>query len=130
MEILQNSFLEEDCDFPMSPECWDLINSLLCEPEIRLGKNGDFEEILRHSFFNGITAKTLKPPFIPHLVSEIDLSYFQGVEETHEFPAEPDTADCKSDQFGSFDFKMGSISKKPEYDSSLEGLLGSTKIVH
>ena len=57
------------------------ILRLLCEPEIRLGRTVGITELMGHPFFKDTDWKNLrnaKPPFIPHLESDSDLTYFDS----------------------------------------------------
>jgi len=67
-----------DDEEEVSPEAWDLIQRLICEPEKRLG-SGDISEIKTHSFFENFDwdhILELEPPFVPELDDELDTSYF------------------------------------------------------
>jgi protein-serine/threonine kinase len=53
-------------------------HSLVCNPENRLGRGGA-QEIKNHPFFKGVEFDNLRrfnAPFEPHLVSNIDTTYF------------------------------------------------------
>jgi len=74
----------EDCN--LSPEAMDLIEKLLCDQSVRLGRKG-VEEIKRHRFFDGIDwdgIRQSKAPFVPILKSPTDTSYFEELEELEE----------------------------------------------
>eukprot|EP01126_Amoeba_proteus_P050436 TRINITY_DN5957_c0_g2_i1.p1 TRINITY_DN5957_c0_g2~~TRINITY_DN5957_c0_g2_i1.p1 ORF type:complete len:450 (+),score=123.28 TRINITY_DN5957_c0_g2_i1:482-1831(+) len=65
----------------ISPEAWELINGLLCEPEDRKGKN-DVQEIKNLACFQNLNWSLLDerkctPPFIPELQNDVDTSYFE-----------------------------------------------------
>ena len=63
----------------ISDACKDLIYKLICNSDIRLGKNGA-SEIKAHPFFKGVNwlkIKEIKPPFIPELKSDFDVKYFE-----------------------------------------------------
>ncbi|KAI0219351.1 hypothetical protein L0F63_000764 [Massospora cicadina] len=83
--------------YPISEEAKDLIQKLVCEREVRLGKNGP-EEIQDHAFFAGIDWKALRrttPPFVPTLLSPDDTSNFSGYEgdeDPHEIIVAPKAA--------------------------------------
>jgi len=56
----------------------DLITRLICDREVRLGKNGA-DEIKKHKFFEGIDFDNIfnmKPPFMPKLNNAEDTTYF------------------------------------------------------
>ncbi|KAI9294635.1 Mrck beta in complex with Tpca-1, partial [Neoconidiobolus thromboides FSU 785] len=80
--------------YPISEEARDLIEKLICDREVRLGKNG-VEEIKSHPFFRGINWNSLRnqtPPFIPTLITPDDTSNFNGYEDeedTHEVKVVP-----------------------------------------
>ncbi|EJT77577.1 AGC/NDR protein kinase [Gaeumannomyces tritici R3-111a-1] len=70
-------------DVQMSRSAENLIRSLMCEPENRLGREGA-AEIKKHSFFNGVDFEGLRriaAPFKPHLTSETDTAHFPSEEE-------------------------------------------------
>jgi len=56
----------------------DLITKLICDREVRLGKNGA-KEIKEHKFFEGVDFDNIykmKPPFMPKLTNPEDTTYF------------------------------------------------------
>jgi len=56
----------------------DLITHLICDREVRLGKNGA-DEIKKHKFFEGVDFDNIykqKPPFMPKLNNPEDTTYF------------------------------------------------------
>jgi hypothetical protein len=62
---------------------------LLCSPELRLGGGtGNAcgpEQLLSHQFFQGLdwhNIRQLKPPFVPMLENECDLTYFKETART------------------------------------------------
>lgn len=78
-------------DQPISREAEDLIRRLICDPEVRLGRNGP-DEIKQHPFFYGINWEQIRnerSPHIPQLRSITDTSYFP----TEELHAVPDVVD-------------------------------------
>ncbi|KAK9721624.1 Serine/threonine-protein kinase MRCK gamma, variant 2 [Basidiobolus ranarum] len=73
-------FLDE---IPISAVAQDLIRSLLCGKDTRLGKNG-VEEIKNHPFFNDFEWDNIRlrtPPFIPALESAHDTANFLPLED-------------------------------------------------
>eukprot|EP01119_Soliformovum_irregulare_P020195 TRINITY_DN6505_c0_g2_i7.p1 TRINITY_DN6505_c0_g2~~TRINITY_DN6505_c0_g2_i7.p1 ORF type:complete len:723 (+),score=204.93 TRINITY_DN6505_c0_g2_i7:82-2250(+) len=67
-----------------SLEARDFLNSLLCEPGVRLGRNGisDFQQ---HPYFAGFdwdNVRETTPPFKPQLSDSVDHSYFELPKET------------------------------------------------
>ncbi|KAG9244927.1 kinase-like domain-containing protein [Calycina marina] len=65
-------------DIHLGPEAENLIRSLICNPENRLGRTGA-DEIKAHSFFRGVnfdTLRQIRAPFEPKLSSNIDTTYF------------------------------------------------------
>ncbi|TLD17581.1 uncharacterized protein PgNI_01565 [Pyricularia grisea] len=70
-------------DFQLSYNAENLIRSLMCEAENRLGRIGA-EEIKAHPFFTGVdftSLRRIRAPFEPHLSSETDTAYFPSEEE-------------------------------------------------
>ncbi len=58
----------------------NLIQSLICDPEYRLGAKRGIEDFKEHPFFEGIDWDNLystKPPFIPDLRGPTDVRYFE-----------------------------------------------------
>eukprot|EP01128_Nolandella_sp_AFSM9_P012880 TRINITY_DN971_c0_g1_i1.p1 TRINITY_DN971_c0_g1~~TRINITY_DN971_c0_g1_i1.p1 ORF type:complete len:355 (+),score=67.13 TRINITY_DN971_c0_g1_i1:745-1809(+) len=78
--------LEEDEE--ASPESWDFIKRLLTLPERRIGAGPKgIAEIKSHAFFKGIaweTLRTSKPPFVPSLEDDTDITYYDGVLDEHD----------------------------------------------
>ena len=71
----------------ISEEAQDLIFKMINNSNNRLGRNGA-DEIKKHPFFNGIDWENImntKPPFIPFLKNEYDVSYFENFEEKEPF---------------------------------------------
>lgn len=67
---------------------------LITSPENRLGRNGA-PEIREHPFFAGVdwnTIRAIDAPFIPHLKSVTDTSYFP-TEDYQDVPEVPSGAD-------------------------------------
>jgi len=67
-----------DDEEEVSPEAWELVQRLICEPEKRLGSS-DISEIKNHAFFEGFDwdhILDMEPPFVPELDDELDTSYF------------------------------------------------------
>jgi len=82
LEELEQSLNTGDLqgDPNLSKHGWTFTKSLLCEPEDRIGKLGG-HEILNHPYFANVPVANLrlsKPPFVPHLENESDLSYFDS----------------------------------------------------
>lgn len=66
-----------------SSECWNLIESLIDDPDHRIGKHG-IEDIKQHPWFHGFdwsNIDEMTPPFVPQLNDETDTSYFSVDEE-------------------------------------------------
>ncbi|KAJ9059437.1 hypothetical protein DSO57_1002433 [Entomophthora muscae] len=82
--------------YPISDEAKDLIQKLICDRDVRLGKNGP-QEIKEHPFFAGIDWENIRhttPPFVPSLISPDDTSNFSGYEgdeDNHEISVVPKT---------------------------------------
>ncbi|CAK7566434.1 MAG: Serine/threonine-protein kinase [Sporothrix epigloea] len=65
-------------DIQLGTEAENLIRSLICNTENRLGRGGA-HEIKAHAFFRGVEFETLRrirAPFEPRLTSNIDTTYF------------------------------------------------------
>ncbi|WFD21376.1 Serine/threonine-protein kinase [Malassezia equina] len=81
-------------DIHLSPEAEDMIHRLITAPEERLGRNGA-QEIKNHPFFAGVdwtTIRRIDAPFVPHLTSVTDTSYFP-TEEYQDVPDVPPGAE-------------------------------------
>ncbi|RDL42270.1 Protein kinase-like (PK-like) [Venustampulla echinocandica] len=65
-------------DIQLGPEAENLIRSLVCNSENRLGRGGA-DEIKNHKFFRGVEfdkLRRIRAPFEPKLQSNIDTTYF------------------------------------------------------
>ncbi|PSS20138.1 hypothetical protein M430DRAFT_138323 [Amorphotheca resinae ATCC 22711] len=65
-------------DVQLGPEAENLIRSLVCNTENRLGRGGA-DEIKNHKFFRGVefdTLRRIRAPFEPKLSSNVDTTYF------------------------------------------------------
>lgn len=65
-------------DVQLGPEAEDLIRSLICDSEHRLGRVSA-DEIKAHSFFRGVefdSLRKIRAPFEPRLSSNVDTTYF------------------------------------------------------
>ncbi|KAF9873786.1 serine threonine-protein kinase cot-1 [Colletotrichum karsti] len=65
-------------DIQLGVEAENLIRSLICNTENRLGRSGA-HEIKAHSFFRGVefdSLRRIRAPFEPRLTSAIDTTYF------------------------------------------------------
>lgn len=65
-------------DVQLGPEAENLIRSLICNTENRLGRVSA-DEIKAHPFFRGVTfsdLRRIRAPFEPRLTSNIDTTYF------------------------------------------------------
>ncbi|KAE8248879.1 hypothetical protein A4X13_0g5435 [Tilletia indica] len=85
-------------DIHLSPEALDMIQRFITAPETRLGRNGP-GEIKEHAFFAGVdwsTIRAIDAPFIPHLKSVTDTSYFP-VEDYQDIPEIPSGAETGVD---------------------------------
>jgi len=73
----KNTFAWPD-DCTLDDDTKDLISKLVCDREVRLGKNGA-QEIKNHKFFEGVDFENIykmKPPFMPKLNDAEDTTYF------------------------------------------------------
>ncbi|CAL3963622.1 hypothetical protein PZA11_001184 [Diplocarpon coronariae] len=65
-------------DVQLGPEAENLIRSLVCNTENRLGRGGA-DEIKSHKFFRGVdfdSLRRIRAPFEPKLSSNVDTAYF------------------------------------------------------
>ncbi|KAJ5047097.1 uncharacterized protein L3040_002940 [Drepanopeziza brunnea f. sp. 'multigermtubi'] len=65
-------------DVQLGPEAENLIRSLVCNTENRLGRSGA-DEIKSHKFFRGVdfdSLRRIRAPFEPKLASNVDTTYF------------------------------------------------------
>ncbi|CZS90831.1 hypothetical protein WAI453_003942 [Rhynchosporium graminicola] len=65
-------------DVQLGPEAENLIRSLVCNTENRLGRGGA-DEIKAHKFFRGVdfdSLRRIRAPFEPKLASNVDTTYF------------------------------------------------------
>ncbi|CZR62048.1 probable serine/threonine-protein kinase cot-1 [Phialocephala subalpina] len=65
-------------DVQLGPEAENLIRSLVCNTENRLGRSGA-DEIKNHKFFRGVdfdSLRRIRAPFEPKLTSNVDTTYF------------------------------------------------------
>ena len=69
----------------LSPEAADLVLSLCCDQEDRIGKNG-VEQIKMHPFFSAVDWKVgirnYEPPYIPKIMYESDTSNFDPIPQS------------------------------------------------
>eukprot|EP01116_Phalansterium_solitarium_P022430 TRINITY_DN7406_c0_g1_i1.p1 TRINITY_DN7406_c0_g1~~TRINITY_DN7406_c0_g1_i1.p1 ORF type:complete len:613 (+),score=115.92 TRINITY_DN7406_c0_g1_i1:70-1908(+) len=86
--VLENP-ATDDGSLVIAPTPWDLITSLVTEPETRLGSES-VDQIKGHAFFDGFdwdNVKQMTPPFVPKLDHEEDTSYFANAIEVSNFEA-------------------------------------------
>ncbi|XP_062523629.1 serine/threonine-protein kinase MRCK alpha-like [Corticium candelabrum] len=91
----KNSFqFPDDVDEEeVSPLARDVMKSLCCEKEKRLGQNGA-NDLKTHPFFEGIDWESLRkltPPYVPEIADDADTSNFDHIEEqrTTDLPTAP-----------------------------------------
>lgn len=84
-----------------SSEFRDLIEHLLCDRERRLNISG----VKAHAFFHGIVWERIreeKPPFIPELKEDLDLSHFERSEDSGSTFTKKETKKSEEKHFLSF----------------------------
>ncbi|KAL8293391.1 hypothetical protein RQP46_000092 [Phenoliferia psychrophenolica] len=84
-------------DVRLSRESEDLIRRMIVGHEQRLGRNSA-DEIKNHTFFAGVdwtTIRNIESPFIPHLRSLTDTSYFP-TEDLNDVPEQQPSSDTGS----------------------------------
>ncbi|ESU39419.1 Kinase, AGC NDR [Giardia duodenalis] len=92
--VKYKQYLKFPADPKVSPECIDLIKHLICEPEERY----DFEQIKAHPWFANVDWNDLhsyNPPFKPNVSSEVDLKYFDFVNEAKDGGPVEALPECK-----------------------------------
>ncbi|KAL5527578.1 CBK1 [Sanghuangporus baumii] len=106
------NFLAFPDDVHLSRESEDLIRRLITSPEERM----NVDQIKAHPFFYGVdwpTIRQIDAPFVPHLRSITDTSYFP-TDELPQVPEEPATAEAgnasKDLAFLGYTFKRFTIS--------------------
>ena len=71
----------------MTPHATDILNKLIADPEVRLGRNGA-DEIKQHPFFEGFgwdDLRTQIAPYQPSVTSEISNENFDHFDEEEPF---------------------------------------------
>lgn len=97
-------------DIHLSGEAEDMIRRFLTSSEIRLGRQGA-AEIKEHPFFAGVdwsSIRSIDAPFIPHLKSITDTSYFptEDYQDVPDIPAGAESGvDAKDLAFVGFTFR-------------------------
>jgi serine/threonine kinase 38 len=79
----------------VSPAAKDLIRSLLCDPDDRLGAREGLDEFRKHPFFRGLDwsrLREVRPPFVPEISHAADTRYFDHFEEEPEATADSSIA--------------------------------------
>nr|WLO57495.1 LATS [Halisarca dujardinii] len=66
----------------ISPQAYNLILCLICDPERRLGTNGA-DEMKKHPFFQlidwDVGIRNYEPPYIPKITHDLDTSHFDDI---------------------------------------------------
>jgi len=121
---------DEDEEFRLSNDAKKCIIWFLSEPDNRLGRGG-FEEIKKHPFFKLVqweSLRSMQPPFVPQLSSEIDTTYFDtSIKGKDSLTLEMDTInehlkDPKRKRSGSFDNDFFGFTFKPSAFINIEEL--------
>ena len=77
--VLTSQWLHIPEDVHLSRESEDLVRRMICSAETRVGRNSA-DEVKSHPFFAGVdwsTIRNIEAPFVPHLKSTVDTSYFR-----------------------------------------------------
>ena len=72
----------------LSPASIDILKTLICDADNRLGKDGGAEEIKKHAFFEGFDwskVRTEKAPYQPTVTSEVSNENFDQFDEEDPF---------------------------------------------
>lgn len=72
-----------DAEFNMSDTAWHLVTALLTHRDRRLGRESA-QQVRSHPFLADINFATLRdqrPPYVPHLSSDVDTAYFDDFEK-------------------------------------------------
>jgi len=81
---LQTRFKFPDVSYEeVSKEARDLIKRLICDPKVRLGRNG-VQDFKQHPFFQAMdwdNIRNTKPPYIPEFSSPTDTRNFEPIDE-------------------------------------------------
>lgn len=99
----------------------NLIQSLICDPEYRLGAKRGIDDFKEHPFFEGIDWDTLlnmKPPFVPDLRGPTDVRYFEldqplGNRPNPELPRPTYLRDPAAQEFIGFTFQRYAPNEVP-----------------
>ncbi|KAK7741710.1 Serine/threonine-protein kinase [Cytospora paraplurivora] len=99
-------------DITLGVEAENLIRSLVCNTENRLGRGGA-HEIKGHAFFRGVefdSLRRIRAPFEPRLTSNIDTTYFP----TDEIDQTDNATLLKAQQVQAAAQKIGQVEESPE----------------
>ena len=103
-------YLKIPDEITISEEAEDLINKMINNQEVRLGKNG-IEEIKAHPFFKSIdwdNIRNIKAPFIPDIKNDYDTKYFESFQiEEPFYPPKKKFKKRKDIEFLGYTYKDG-----------------------
>merc|ERR1719210_580792 len=107
----------------LSRDAKNLLFRLICAPKRRL----DFEKIKQHTFFATVpwnNLRSMNPPWIPELATEIDTQNFEEFEETIPLDNHTTSSSYKghSAHFDDFTFVRRPEHKRPEMNSLFDDL--------
>ena len=128
--INHEKYLQVPPEVKLSQEALDLINSMICDPNKRLGRNGA-DEIKSHPFFKGVDWENIrtkmKPPFVPELKNDYDTRYFEKFEEIEPFYPKTKKLKRKDIEYLGFTYKGEEGEKLDKVYKDMEQIIDNLK---